>query len=154
MKTNEKIIARNRKAFHEYEILEKYEAGLVLSGTEVRSLRDNNCQLTDSFVLIRDGEAWLHNVYIPPYSYGNINNPDPDRKRKLLLHKKQIRALHQAIREKGMTVVPLKMYFTKNALVKIEIALAKGKKLHDKRASMAERDSKREIDRALKQRSR
>ena len=93
-------------------------------------------------------------MYIPPYSYGNINNPDPDRKRKLLLHKKQIREIHQAIREKGMTVVPLKMYFTKNALVKIEIALAKGKKLHDKRASMAERDSKREIDRALKQRSR
>ena len=154
MKKEEKIIAKNKKAFHEYEVLDRFEAGLVLSGTEVRSLRDNNCQMTDSFVLIRNGEAWLHNVHIPPFAQGNINNPDPDRKRKLLLHKRQILELNEAIREKGMAIIPLKMYFSKTALVKVEIAIARGKKLYDKRATMAARDSKREIDRALKERSR
>lgn len=154
MKQEEKIIAKNKKAFHEYEVLNRYEAGLVLTGTEVRSLRENNCQMTDSFVLIRKGEAWLNNVHIPPFAQGNINNPDPDRKRKLLLHKRQILELNEAIREKGMAIVPLKMYFAKNSLVKVEIAIARGKKLYDKRATMAARDSKREIDRAMKQRNR
>ena len=120
----------------------------------MRSLRDNHCQLTDCFALIRDGEVWLHNVHIPPYLNGNIANPDPDRKRKLLLHRKQIRELDRKVSEKGMALVPLKMYFKENSLVKVELALARGKKLHDKRQSMAERDSKREIERALKQRSR
>lgn len=154
MKQEEKTIAKNKKAFHEYEVLDRYEAGLVLTGTEVRSLRENNCQMTDSFVLIRNGEAWLHNVHIPPFAQGNINNPDPDRKRKLLLHRRQILELNEAIREKGMAIIPLKMYFAKNSLVKVEIAIARGKKLYDKRATMAARDSKREIDRALKERSR
>lgn len=154
MKQEEKIIAKNKKAFHEYEVLDRYEAGVVLSGTEVRSLRENNGQMTDSFVLIRNGEAWLHNVHIPPFAQGNIHNLDPDRKRKLLLHKRQIIELNEAIREKGMAIIPLKMYFTKNSLVKVEIAIAHGKKLYDKRATMAARDSKREIDRALKERSR
>ncbi len=153
-KLEEKTIARNKKAFHEYEILDRYEAGIVLTGTEARSLRENNCQLTDSFALVREGEVWLHNVHIPPFAQGNINNPDPDRKRKLLLHKSQIAMLNEAIREKGMALVPLRIYFAKNNLVKVEIALARGKKLYDKRASMAARDSKREIERALKERSR
>ena len=97
MKREEKTIAKNKKAFHEYEILETLEAGIELTGTEVRSLRDNHCQLTDCFALIRDGEVWLHNVHIPPYLNGNIANPDPDRKRKLLLHKKQIRQLQEQV---------------------------------------------------------
>lgn len=154
MKREEKIIAKNKRAFHEYEVLDRYEAGIELKGTEVRSLRDNNCQLTDAFITIRNGEAWLHNLHISPFAQGNINNVDPDRKRKLLLHKKEIRQLGEAVKEKGMAVVPIKMYFAKNALVKMEIAVARGKKLYDKRASMAARDSLREVERALKERSR
>ncbi len=154
MKREEKTIAKNKRAFHEYEILETFEAGIELTGTEVRSLRDNNCQLTDCFALVRHGEVWLHNVHIAPFAQGNLSNPDPDRKRKLLLHKKQIRYLEDQTREKGMALVPLKMYFKENSLVKVELAVARGKKLYDKRASMAERDSKRDIERALKERSR
>ena len=154
MKRERELIAKNRRAFHEYEILERYEAGLELTGTEVRSLRENNCQLTDCFVLIRQGEAWLHNVHIAPYSNGNIANVDPDRKRKLLLHKKEIRLIEQKVRERGMAVVPTQMYFKENSLVKVEIAIARGKKLHDKRQSIAARDQQRDIQRALKERMR
>ena len=153
-KREAKVIAKNRRAFHEYEIVETYEAGLELTGTEVRSLRENNCQLTDCFALVRNGEVWMHNVHITPFAHGNINNPDPDRKRKLLLHKKEIRALQEQAKEKGMALVPLKMYFKENGLVKVELAVARGKKLYDKRASMKERDTRRAIDRALKERSR
>ena len=154
MKKEQKVIAKNRRALHEYEIVETYEAGLVLTGTEVRSLRENNCQLTDCYAVIRGGEVWLLNVHIRPYSNGTIFNVDPDRKRKLLLHKKQIRALSRAVSERGMTLVPLSMYFKENSQVKVELAVARGKKLHDKRESMAKRDTNREIQRALKQRSR
>lgn len=154
MKREEKTIAKNKRAFHEYEILETFEAGIELTGTEVRSLRDNNCQLTDCFALVRNGEVWLHNVHIAPFAQGNLSNHDPDRKRKLLLHKKQIRYLEDQTREKGMALVPLKMYFKDNSLVKVELAVARGKKLYDKRASMAQRDSMRDIERALKERSR
>ena len=154
MKKEQKVIAKNRRALHEYEIVETYEAGLVLTGPEVRSLRENNCQLTDCYAVIRGGEVWLLNVHIRPYSNGTIFNVDPDRKRKLLLHKKQIRALSRAVSERGMTLVPLSMYFKENSLVKVELAVARGKKLHDKRESMAKRDTNREIQRALKQRSR
>ena len=153
-KREEKTIAKNRRAYHEYEILETFEAGIELKGTEVRSLRENNCQLTDCFALVRDGEVWLHNVHIPPYSHGNISNVDPDRKRKLLLHRKEIRRLSELTREKGMALVPLRMYFKENSLVKVELAIARGKKLYDKRASMAERDTRLAIERALKERSR
>ena len=153
-KRERKPIAKNRRAFHEYEILETFEAGLELTGTEVRSLRENNCQLTDCFALIRGGEVWLHNVHIAPYSNGNIANVDPDRKRKLLLHRREIRLLEQKVREKGLTLVPISMYFNERSLVKIELAVARGKKLHDKRQSIAKRDVQREIDRALKERSR
>ena len=154
MKREEKTIAKNRRAFHDYEVVETFEAGVELSGTEVRSLRENNCQLTDCFALVRGGEVWLHNVHIPPYSNGNIANVDPDRKRKLLLHKRQIRELEHKTTEKGMALVPVKIYFKDNSLVKVELAVARGKKLYDKRASMAERDNRREVERALKERSR
>lgn len=154
MKKEEKVIAKNRRALHEYEIVETFEAGIELTGTEVRSLRENNCQLTDCFALVRNGEVWLNNVHIAPFAQGNINNPDPDRKRKLLLHRRQIRYLAEKASEKGFALVPLKMYFKENGLVKVELALARGKKLYDKRASMKERDAKREIERALKERTR
>ena len=119
-KREEKTIAKNRRAFHDYEILETYEAGIELTGTEVRSLRENNCQLTDCFALIRNGEVWLNNVHISPYSNGSIFNPDPDRRRKLLLHKKQIRYLDAKVAEKGLAIVPLKMYFNEDGRVKVE----------------------------------
>ena len=154
MKREQKVIAVNRKASHDYELLERYEAGIELKGTEVRSLRENGCQLTDCFALIRNGEVWLHNVHIPAYSHGNIANVDSDRKRKLLLHKREIRALDRQVREKGIALVPTKIYFKENSLVKVELAVARGKKLYDKRASMAERDTQREIERELKRRNR
>ena len=154
MKREQKSIAVNRKASHDYELLERFEAGIELKGTEVRSLRDNGCQLTDCFALVRGGEVWLHNLHIPPFSQGNIANVDTDRKRKLLLHKKEIRYLDRQIREKGMTLVPTRIYFKENSLVKVELAVARGKKLYDKRESMAQRDTQREIERAMKERSR
>ena len=153
-KREKKNIAHNRRAFFEYEVLERFEAGIELSGTEVRSLREHNCQLTDAFALIRGGEVWLHNVHIAPFSQGNIANPNPDRKRKLLLHRKEIRYLHAQVKEKGMAIVPLEMYFKENGLVKVELALARGKKIYDKRESMKARDARLEIERALKERSR
>ena len=153
-KRDETVIAKNRRALHDYEVLETYEAGIELTGTEVRSLRDNHCQLTDCFVLVRGGELWLNNVHIPPFAQGNLANPDPDRKRRLLMHKRQIRYLEEKVREKGLAIVPLKLYFKDNGLVKVEVALARGKKLYDKRESMKERDSKRDIERAMKERSR
>ena len=149
-----KTIAKNRKAFFDYIIEEKFEAGIELTGTEVRSLREGGGQLTDAFALIRGGEAWLHGLHVKPYSHGNRANVDPDRKRRLLLHKKQIRYLKEKTQQAGMTLVPLNLYFSDNGLVKVGLGLAKGKKDYDKRATMAERDSKREIQRALKDRSR
>ena len=153
-KREPKTIAKNKRAFHDYEILETFEAGIELTGTEVRSLRENNCQLTDCFCLVRDGELWLNNLHIAPYSHGSIFNGDPERRRKLLMHKKQIRYLEEKVKEKGLAIVPLKIYFNSNGLVKVEVALARGKKLYDKRMTMKERDSKREIDRAMKERYR
>lgn len=147
-----RLIAKNKKAFHDYEILETFEAGIELTGCEVRSLRDNNCQLTDSFVFIRNGEAWLNNLHIAPFTNGNIANGDSDRKRKLLLHKKQLRYLAEKTQEKGLSIIPLKIYFNDRNLVKLEIALARGKKLYDKRNAMKERDMNREIARSLKER--
>lgn len=150
--TKARKIATNKKAYHDYEILETFEAGIELTGTEVRSLRENNCQLTDTFALIRDGEAWLLNLHISPYSNGSIYNVDPDRKRKLLLHKKQIRYLAQKTQEKGLALVSIEIRFNDNGMVKVDLALARGKKLYDKRNSMKERDVKRDIERALKAR--
>lgn len=148
------IIAKNKRAFYDYEIHETFEAGIVLSGTEVRSLRDGGGQLTDTFALIRRGEAWLHGLHIKPYSHGNRANLEPDRVRKLLLHKKQVRYLGDKTAQAGLALVPLKLYFNADGRVKVDLGLAKGKKLYDKRHSIAEKDVKREVDRALKARSR
>lgn len=152
-KRQDKLIAQNRRAFHDFEILKKFEAGIELTGTEVRSLRDKNCQLKDTFVIIRKGEAWLNNLHISPFKYGNIANGDPDRRRRLLLHKKEIRELKTATDQKGMAVVPLKIYFKSGHLVKVEIATARGKKLHDKRDDIAKKTQMREASEYLKARN-
>ena len=147
-------IAKNRSAHHEYFIDETFEAGIELTGTEVRSLRERAAQITESFCLIRKGEVWLHGVHILPFSHGNIANGDPDRKRRLLLHRRQIDYLDGKLRTKGMALVPLELYFDDHNRVKLLIGLARGKKLYDKRADMAKRDAQRDIQRALKERNR
>ena len=153
-KRERKTIAKNRSARHEYFIDETFEAGIELRGTEVRSLRERACQITDSFCLIRDREVWLHGVHIHPYSHGNVWNVDPDRKRRLLLHRRQIDYLDAKLRSKGTALVPLELFFNEQNRVKLIIGLGRGKKLYDKRADMAKRDSDREIRRALKERNR
>ncbi len=142
-------ITVNRKAFHDYEILSTYEAGLELTGTEIKSIREHAVNLKDSFVLIRDGEAWVNNMHISPYGHGNIFNHDPTRKRRLLLHKREILKLSQAVQQKGLTIVPTKLYI-KGKYAKLEIAVARGKKLHDKKAALKERDIKRDMDKEIK----
>ncbi|MBN2404556.1 MAG: SsrA-binding protein SmpB [Coriobacteriia bacterium] len=154
MPRDEKLIASNKKAYHDYFVDETFEAGIALSGTEVKSLRENRATLRDSFAVVRKGEVWLHNVHISPYSHGNRSNLQPDRHRKLLLHKKEIRYLIGKTKEKGYTLVPLKLYFSPNNLVKVQIGLAHGKKLYDKRDALADRDHKRDVERALKDRAR
>lgn len=149
-----RTIAKNRSARHEYFVEETFEAGIELTGTEVKSLRERACQITDAFCLIRGREAWLHGVHIHPYSNGGVWNVDPDRKRRLLLHRRQIDYLDGKLRQKGLALVPLEIYFDEHNRVKLAIGLARGKKLYDKRDDMARRDSDREIARALKERSR
>lgn len=151
---DKKTIARNRSARHEYFVDETFEAGIVLTGTEVKGLRERTCQLTDTFCLIRNGEVWIHGLHIQPYSNGGVWNVDPDRKRKLLLHRKQIDYLDGKLRQKGYALIPLEIYFDEHGRVKLTIALARGKKLYDKRADMARRDSDREIARAMKEANR
>ncbi len=153
-KPEREYIARNRRAHFDYAIEETFEAGIALTGTEVRSLREGGGQLTDTFALVRGGEVWLHGLHIKPYSHGNRANTEPDRKRKLLLHKKQIRYLESKVSRAGMALVPLSLYFSDSGLVKVELALAQGKKTYDKRDSMADRDNKRDVERALKERNR
>jgi SsrA-binding protein len=148
----EKIICNNKKAFHDYYIEERYEAGLVLTGTEVKSLRMGKANMGDSFALVKSGEAFLHNLHIPPYTFGNRENHDPDRMRKLLLHRAEIHKLFAKIREQGYTVVPLRLYF-KEGLAKVELGLAKGKKLHDKRHDLKDKELKRDVAQALKERN-
>lgn len=143
-----KIVCQNRKAYHDYEILETYEAGLVLKGTEVKALRQGKANLKDSYVIIKDEEAYLLNCHISPYSHGNIMNHDPLRTRKLLLHKKEILKLMGKAAIKGYTIIPLKIYF-KGPWAKVEIALARGKKIYDKRAKIKEKEMEREIARAM-----
>jgi len=143
-------IAENREARVKYEILERYEAGMVLEGSEVKSLRNRgHISFKDSFVRIEGGEAWLYNLYIAPYRFATIKPPDPLRKRKLLLHKREIMRLYGKVQEKGYTVIPLKLYW-RNGKAKVEIALAKGKKLHDRRQELKEKAIKRELERELK----
>jgi SsrA-binding protein len=147
---SEKIICNNKKAYHNYFIEEKFEAGMVLTGTEVKSLRMGKANLNDSFALVKNGEAFLNNLHISPYDFGNRENHDPDRMRKLLLHKKEIAKLFGKIREQGYSVVPLRLYF-KSGMVKVEIGLAKGKKLYDKREDMKQKDHKRDMAQAFKE---
>ena len=149
-----KRVAENRKARHEYFIEDTYECGIALVGTEVKSIRAGKVNLKDSYAQVKNGECYLIGMHVSPYEQGNIFNRDPFRERKLLLHKKQIRQLQEQVKEKGMALVPVKMYFKDNSLVKVELAVARGKKLYDKRATMAARDSRREVERALKERSR
>lgn len=149
----EKLICNNKKAFHEYFIEERFEAGMVLKGTEVKSLRMGKANLNDSFALIRDGEAFLHNLHISPYAFGNRENQDPDRMRKLLLHRAEIHKLFGRIREQGYTLIPLRLYF-KDGKAKVELGLAKGKKLHDKRHDLKEKELRRDVAQALKERNR
>ena len=148
-----KIVCDNRKARHEYNFLETYEAGIELVGTEVKSLRAGKGNLQDAFCRIEDGEIILHNMHISPYEMGNRFNHDPKRSRRLLLHKSEIRHLYAKVREKGLTIVPTKVYFS-GSRIKIEVALSQGKKLYDKRQDLVNKAVKRETERALKERSR
>lgn len=149
-----KTIAKNRSARHEYFIEETYECGIELAGTEVRSLRERACQISDTFALVRGRECWLVGVHIHPYSHGTIFNRDPDRRRKLLLHRKEIDYLDRKLHDRGYALVPLELYFNEDGRVKLTLGLGRGKKLYDKREDMAKRDVQREIDRALKERNR
>ena len=148
-----KIISQNKKAHHDYFLLDTYEAGIELKGTEIKSVRLGNVNLKDSFVRIKNNEVYVENMHIAPYDHGNIFNHDPLRSRRLLLHRAEINKLIGKVKEKGYALVPLKLYF-KHGLVKLELALAVGKKLYDKRQDMAKRDAKREMERALKDRNR
>jgi SsrA-binding protein len=141
---------KNRQAYHEYFIDTKYEAGMVLLGTEIKSMRTGKVSFNDSYCLIDDGEVWLKSLNIAQYSHGNMNNHDPVRDRKLLLHKKEITKIVAKLKEKGYTLVPLRIFMNSKNLAKIEIGLAKGKKLHDKRESIKQKDVEREMKRYLK----
>ena len=154
MTREEKIITTNTKAFHEYFVEERFEAGIELTGTEVKSLRENGGSLRETFAMVRAGQAFLIGLHITPYSHGNRSNVDSDRQRRLLLHKKEIRYLYGALKEKGWALVPLRMYFNTDNLVKVELGLSRGKKLYDKRATIAERDANRNLERELRQRTR
>lgn len=146
-----KEISSNRKAFHEYFVLERFEAGIELAGTEVKSIRAGNVNLKDSFCTIKDGELFVRGMHVSPYSHGNIFNKDPDRARRLLMHKREIMKLNARVMQDGVALIPLSLYF-KDSRVKVELGLCKGKKLYDKRDSEAERQSKRDIDRMMKER--
>jgi SsrA-binding protein len=148
-KKNNDLIS-NRKAFHNYEVFDTFEAGIALVGTEIKSLRDRNANLQDSYVDVKEDELYLVNSYIGPYTFGNIHNHEERRKRKLLMHKKEILKLKKAISEKGMSIIALSMYL-KNGKVKVKIAIAKGKKLFDKRQSIKEKEQNKKVSRALKQ---
>lgn len=149
-KTNTKLIANNKKAYHDYFIEEKYECGISLAGTEVKSIRMGKCSIKESFIRIENSEVYVYGMHISPYEKGNIFNRDPLRIRKLLMHKYEIRKLVGKIKEKGYTIVPLQVYL-RGSLVKVEIGLARGKKLYDKRDDIAKKDMKREAEREFKQ---
>jgi SsrA-binding protein len=146
-----RLIAENRRARHDYQLLERFEAGLVLTGTEVKSLREGRASLQRAFADVRGNEVWLVGAHIPEYAQGNIQNHDPDRDRKVLLHRREIDSLLGKVRERGLTIVPTRLYF-KNGRVKVELAVARGKEARDKRRDIAERDARRQIDRAMKER--
>ena len=147
-----KEITANRKAFHEYFVLERFEAGIELAGTEVKSTRAGEVNLTDSFCTVKNGELFVRGMHVSPYEHGNIFNKDPVRPRRLLMHKREIMKLNSRVMQDGVALIPLSLYF-KDSRVKVELGLCKGKKLHDKRDSEADRQSKRDIDRIMKERS-
>lgn len=151
--TGRKVIAQNRRARHDYHIEDTYEAGLVLTGTEVKSLRAGHASLVDGYALVRDGEAWLMGVHIPEYTEGTWTNHEPRRPRKLLLHRREIGKLIEKTQEQGLTIVPLALYF-KEGKAKVEIAVARGKRSYDKRQDLAKRDAAREMERATRRRGR
>ena len=148
-KANGKMIANNKKAYHDYFILENFETGIALHGTEVKSLRMGKCSVKESFVRIQNGEVYIYGMNISPYEKGNIFNKDPLRIRKLLLHRSEINKMEAKLKEKGLTLVPIKVY-CKNSLVKVEIGMARGKKLYDKRQDIAKKDQRREAERDFK----
>ena len=152
-KSGVKIAAQNRKAFHDYFVEDRYEAGIELFGTEVKSIRAGTLNLKDSFCVAKDGEIYAYSLHISPYEQGNIFNRDPDRPKRLLLHKREIRKLHALQKQDGYALIPLSVYF-KNARVKVELGLCKGKKTYDKRDAVAKRDAKREMDRAMREKNR
>ncbi len=141
---------RNRSAYHEYRIEDKYDAGMVLTGTEVKSLRNGRASFNDSYCLFHRGELWVKSLHIAEYTHGTVYNHDPVRERKLLLNKKELRKLEAKMKEKGYTIVPLRIFFTEKGLAKLEIGLAKGKQLHDKRETLKQKDAEREMKRYLK----
>ena len=146
-----KQAAANRKALHDYFVLERYEAGIELFGTEVKSIRAGTVNLKDSFCTVKNGELFAHGIHISPYTHGSYYNKDPDRPKRLLMHKKEILKLHARVQQDGLTLVPLSLYF-KDSRVKVEVGLCKGKKLYDKREADAVRSAKRDMDRAIKER--
>ena len=148
-KNNWKLLGNNKKAYHDYFIDDKYETGIELYGTEVKSIRMGKCSITEAFVRIENGQVYIYGMHISPYEKGNIFNKDPLRQRKLLMHRREIDKLLSKIKEKGFTLVPLQVYF-KGSLVKVEIGLARGKKLYDKRDDIAKKDAKREMERSFK----
>jgi len=147
-----KVAAKNSKAYHEYFVEDKYEAGIELSGTEVKSIRQGTLNLKDAWCTVKNGELWLQQMHISPYEKGNIFNKDPMRPRRLLMHKREINQLFNRVRQDGYSLIPLSVYF-KNARVKVEVAVCRGKKLYDKRDVAAEKDARRQIDRAMKERN-
>ena len=149
-KSGRKIMAQNRKAFHDYFVEDKFEAGIALAGTEVKSIRKGTLNLKDSFCIIKDGQIFVHGMHISPYEQGNIFNKDPLRPRRLLMHRREITKLFNAVKQDGYSVIPLSVYFNERSRVKLELGLCKGKKLYDKRDAAAARDAKREIDRNMK----
>jgi SsrA-binding protein len=153
MAREEKTIAKNKKAFHDYFVDETFEAGIALTGTEVKSLRESGASLRETFATVKKSEVWLHGLHIAPYSHGNRSNVEPGRSRKLLLHRKEIRYLIGKTRERGYALVPIRLYFTPANLVKVELGLARGKKLYDKRDDLAEKDAKRDAERELRGRT-
>jgi SsrA-binding protein len=146
-----KSLARNKRALHDYHVVESWEAGLMLTGTEIKSLRTGQANMSDAYGIVRDGEVFLLNLHIPPYEQGNQFNHDPTRTRKLLLHKKEIKRMIGAVERQGLTLIPLELYF-KRGKAKVALALGKGKKLHDKRADEKKKDDQREMQRALRAR--
>ena len=146
-----KIAAANRKAYHDYFVEDKYEAGIELFGTDVKSIRKGTLNLKDSYCVVKNGEIYVHSLHISPYEQGNIFNKDPDRPKRLLMHKREINRLHALVKQDGYTLVPLSVYF-KDSRVKVEVGLCKGKKNYDKRDAIAKRDAAREIDRTMKMR--